>query len=158
MNNENPFETLGIYLKMIQDSPQTWSINKSLAFKLSFNQMMPLGDFLKDLSDADLDFLMRVVDRLNEENEDDTAEFMLLSFLLSYAEGIDITEDANEMSSRSNILAGFIVAESMARKGLVELTYENMSLSEDSMDLIVIKPTQKGIELYEQIKNDPEAQ
>ena len=158
MNNENSLETLGIDLKMIQDSPRTWSINKSLAFKLSFNSFASLGDFLQSLSDADMDFLMRIVDSLHEDNEETITEFMLLTFLLSYAEGLDITEDAEQISKRSNVLAGFIVAESMARKDLVELMYENMSLGEDAMNLVVIKPTQKGIDLFNKIKDEPEAE
>ena len=43
--DENALAPLGLNLKMIQDSPKTWSINKSMAFKLSFNSMQSVGDF-----------------------------------------------------------------------------------------------------------------
>lgn len=158
MNNENSLEILGIDLKMIQDSPHAWSINKSLAFKLSFNSFSSLGDFLKMMSDENITFLMHAIDSLDKNDEEDAVtEFMMLTYLLSYAEGLDIVEDLELMSTRTNVLAGFIVAESMARKGLAELTYENMSLGEDALDLVVITPTQMGIDLFNQIKDDPDA-
>lgn len=149
----DPLEPLGLNLKMIQDSPQTWSINKSVAFKLALNQFMTVGDFFKNLSDADLNFLNEKVEliALNAASEEVTedvmeaeTEMMLLNCLLSIAEGLDIASDDEVMMMRSTILLTLVTSELLCRKGLVTLQRENMSLGEDAYDLELARLTDAG--------------
>ena len=146
----DPLEVLGLNLKMVQDSPQTWSINKSLAFKLSLQPTMPVGDFFKGLSDADLRFLVMDCDQVGTDDEAEM-ELMLLATMLSSAEGLVINDDSEELIDRCNVLVTLIVSESLRRKGLVNLKYENLSLGEDARDLVIASMTEEGNEFAKQL-------
>ena len=146
----DPLEPIGLHLKMIQDSPQTWSINKSLAFRLSMNQFMTVGEFFKTLAQGDLDFLVNCLDSMlmedtpQEKASEIETELLLLACMLSIAEGLDIKDDADELLTRSNILMSLITSESLFRKGFVNLKHENMSFGEDSYDLELASLTDAG--------------
>lgn len=158
MDNNN--EILGIDLVMIQNSPKTWSINKSLAFKLSFNSFQTVGQFFKDLSNDDLRFLLEKVELLGHEELPDQqeaeelyTEFMLLACLLAHGEGSEIVDDAEEVSRMTNVLCVLITTESLCRKGLVEVKYENMSLSDTESDRELARLTDAGREMFKDLKD-----
>ena len=154
---QDSLEPLGLNLKMIQDSPASWSINKSLAFRLSFDPMISVGTFFKTLSDGDLDFLTSAYDRMTVQEDDETiTETLLLSCLLAVGEGLEIVEDVNVMMDRHATLAALVAAESLYRKGLVNLKRENMSLGTDSTNLDLISITEQGRDFVNYIRKNDE--
>jgi hypothetical protein len=59
--------------------------------------------------------------------------------MLATAEGLDSANDLQVFIDRSNQLTGFIIIESLKRKGLVRVYYENMSFGEEHGDKVVVE-------------------
>jgi hypothetical protein len=108
------------------------SVVKQLVLELNINPYKTLGQFLQQLSTDDLRML------LNKVEKGDLEEVLLLSEMLSRAEGI-MSENVDVVARNVNQLSMFIAAESLVRKGLVKAFYENMSFGEDSDKKVVFK-------------------
>lgn len=116
------------------------AVTRLLAVDLKSNPYKSVGDFMRELSDSDLDILSDLCDDTESRK---FAEVVLISEMLARAEGLD-PADAKESYTRTSTMVGFITCESLSRKGLVKIYRENMSFGEDQKD----KP------LVERIGND----
>lgn len=109
------------------------SVTKLLATQLMQNPYMTVGDFLKSIPDGDL---MTLID---EEGDKRLSDHLLISEMLATAEGLDSSKDLEEFRGRSAQLLGFLIIESLKRKGLVKAYYENMSFDESLGDKIIVE-------------------
>lgn len=109
------------------------SVTRMLAVDLMKNPYLTPADFLKSLSDEELQTLMEISDDDEHPRMD---EIMLISEMLATAEGLAAAtlEIATE---RVNQFCIFLVLESLSRKELVNVKYENMSFGEDYKDAII---------------------
>lgn len=110
-------------------------VTRLLAADLIKSQYMPIGDFIKSLND-------NVLEELNEisadENHPNFEEMILISEMLAAAEGTNFG-GTPEVHQRLNMFMTWLIFESLKRKGLVKLYYENISFGEDMGDKIVVE-------------------
>ena len=109
------------------------SVTKLLATQLMQNPYMTVGDFLKSIPDGDL------VTLIDDEGDKRLSDHLLISEMLATAEGLDSSKDLEEFRGRSAQLLGFLIIESLKRKGLVKAYYENMSFDESLGDKIIVE-------------------
>lgn len=108
------------------------AVTRLLATQLMENPYLVVGDFIRDLSDEDLKALNDQIDK--EEYED----AILVANMLVMGEGLQ-TGDFDDYQKHTNVLAGFLAIESLARMGLVKVHHENMSFGEDVGDKIIVE-------------------
>ena len=109
------------------------SVTRMLAVDMMKNPYMTPADFLKALSDEELQTLMEISDDDEHERMD---EIMLISEMLATAEGLPAA-NLDVATQRVNQFCVFLVLESLSRKELVNVKYENMSFGEDYKDAII---------------------
>lgn len=104
-------------------------IVRMTALQLRQNPYMTIGDFFKQLGDADIDVLASMVDQFSD-NQLAAQQLVLLSEMLSRAEGTEAS-DQEGCAKNLNAFCMFITCVSLERKGLVRVFYENLSFGED---------------------------
>jgi len=111
-------------------------LTRTLAMDLSDSGYMRPGDFLKALSDSDVDTLLKIT-----EDEENTRldEVLLISEMLATGEGLEQSKDAEQVSERMNAFCAFLAIEGLSRKGLVKVYHENISFGEDFGNKIVVE-------------------
>jgi predicted house-cleaning noncanonical NTP pyrophosphatase (MazG superfamily) len=109
------------------------SITRMLAVDIMKNPYMTPADFLKALSNEELETLMEISDDDEHERMD---EIMLISEMLATAEGLPAA-NLDVATQRVNQFCVFLVLESLSRKELVNVKYENMSFGDDYKDAII---------------------
>jgi predicted house-cleaning noncanonical NTP pyrophosphatase (MazG superfamily) len=109
------------------------SVTRMLAVDIMKNPYMTPADFLKALSNEELETLMEISDDDEHERMD---EIMLISEMLATAEGLPAA-NLDVATERVNQFCVFLVLESLSRKELVNVKYENMSFGEDYKDAII---------------------
>lgn len=109
------------------------SITRMLAVDMMKNPYITPSDFLKSLSNEELQTLMEISDDDEHERMD---EIMLIAEMLATGEGLEAAT-LNIATERVNQFCIFLVLESLSRKNLVKLHYENMSFGEDYKDKII---------------------
>lgn len=109
------------------------SVTRMLAIDMMKNPYMTPSDFIKSLSDEELQNLIEISDDEEHERID---EIMLISEMLATGEGL-APANLDMATERVNQFCVFLVLESLFRKGLVKLKYENMSFGEDYKDKII---------------------
>jgi hypothetical protein len=130
---EGPFHI--VYDKVIK-AKDFLPITRTLAMDLSEAGYMRPGDFLKSLSDKDVDALLEIAD--DDENKR-LEEILLISEMLAAGEGLETSQDAGEACLRMNTLCGFLAIEALSRKGLVKVYHENISFGEDFGNKIIVE-------------------
>jgi hypothetical protein len=111
-------------------------LTRTLAMDLLQSGYIRPGDFLKSLTDSDVDALLKIAD--NEENPR-LEEILLISEMLATGEGLEQSQDADEFTNRMNAFCGFLAIEGLRRKGLVKVYHENISFGEDFGNKIVVE-------------------
>jgi len=111
-------------------------LTRTLAMDLLQSGYIRPGDFLKALTDSDVDALLKIAD--NEENPR-LEEILLISEMLATGEGLERSQDADEFTNRMNAFCGFLAIEGLRRKGLVKVYHENISFGEDFGNKIVVE-------------------
>jgi hypothetical protein len=104
-----------------------------LAMHFKENQYLSVEDFLLDLSNNDLKILMEKVDK------NDLEEIILLAEMLATGEGLENSGNEEQITARTNTFSGFLIVESLARKGMVKVYRENMSFGEDFAKKIIVE-------------------
>jgi len=79
----------------------------------------------------------------SQELETET-EMLLLACLLAMGEGLDITDNPDELVARCQSLVSFIAVESLHRRGFADVIHKNMSLGADAATLDIAKITPAG--------------
>ena len=110
-------------------------VTRLLAADLIKSQYMPIGDFIKSLNDNSLEELNEIS---ADENHPNFEEMILISEMLAAAEGTNMG-GTPEVHQRLNMFITWLVFESLKRKGLVKIHYENISFGEDMGDKIVVE-------------------
>jgi hypothetical protein len=110
-------------------------VTRLLAADLMKSQYMSVGDFLKNLS---VDTLSQLTEISENENDPHFEEVVLITEMLASAEGTNIG-GAPEVHQRLNLFITWLVVESLRRKGLVKVYYENISFGEDMADKIIVE-------------------
>ena len=134
----------------VADNKDFSSVTRLLATQLMRNPYLSIGDFFKNLSDSDLQTLSGMADALynhfgGEETSADKkahnimSECVMLTMLLSGAEGLDSIPTAEVIQQRLSQFIMFVSCESLHRKGLVKLHHNNISFGDDSADKIVVE-------------------
>jgi len=132
---ERDYNNYFINLDKIQEYPNILAVTKLLALKIQKNPYMSIGNFLLNLSDQDLQIITSI-----EENDPLMEDLLMMSFLLARAEGVE--NGTTELITRHlNMFQGFVVMESLYRKGLVNLYHENLSFGEEDGDKIIAEPS-----------------
>lgn len=106
-------------------------ITRLLAFKLIEDNYLVVGEYIQSLSDDSLENLLEEQNRTDEHSYDN---LMLMAEMLAIGEGCDVSSTVDEFKDRLEQFIVYLNMESLARKGLVRIYYENMSFHEDSHD------------------------
>lgn len=146
MQESNMF---GINLERVINSHESWAINKVLATKLSLHPHFTVGEFFQSIADDDLEFLSKAIAETNFEDHA-SAELFLMMILLCMAEGLEIADD-EKLEARFDLLTMFVTVESLRRKGMVEIKYENMSFGEDMANENFVRATPEGVNFVAQM-------
>lgn len=143
-------------LKIIEDR-EMLSVTRLLATTLLYKPYMRVGDFVKSLSDKDLDTLQEIAEQM-ETSDDDVKEYdkishleelILITEMLVRAEGL-YTPDADVLTSRVGAFCTFLACEGLSRKGIIKLHHENMSFGEDMGHKILVEKIE-GVDLDDYI-------
>ena len=110
-------------------------VTRLLAADLIKNQYMPIGDFIKSLKDNSLEELNEISENENHPNFE---EMILITEMLAAAEGTNFG-GTPEVHQRLNMFMTWLIFESLKRKGLVKIHYENLSFGDDMADKIVVE-------------------
>ena len=110
-------------------------VTRLLAADLIKSQYMSIGDFLKSLSDNALHELNEIAE---DENNPHFEEMILLAEMLAAAEGTNLG-GIPQVHERVGMFITMLVFESLKRKGLVKLHYENISFGADMGEKIVVE-------------------
>jgi len=114
------------------------SITKLLAFNMMTNSYVVVGDYIRNLSNADLNSLMALMDEIEKE-EPDYEDLILIAEMLATGEGCPPSDSVEDFKFRMEQLVMFLTIESLSRKGLVKVHHNNMSFHEDCMDKIIVE-------------------
>lgn len=113
-----------------------------LALDLLDNPYLTVGTFFKNLSDSEIKELCNICER---EDDDAVSELLLLSEMLSRAEGIT-SFTPEEVGKKAGAFRVITAGVSLARKGLVKAIYHNMTLElEHDRDKVIFIP-KKGFD------------
>jgi hypothetical protein len=138
-NEQDPFANGEVYTiqydKVIQDK-KLMASTRLLAYQINQNGYMRVGDYMKELSDSDLEYFLEVS---GKEDEEEFSEISLLSEMLATAEGLPSSESVDDFLLRTTTIIGFFACEGLRRKGLVKLYHENMSFGPDMGDKILVE-------------------
>lgn len=120
------------------------SIVKMLALQIKQNSYLTVGDFFRNLSKSDLEYLVNAIEEANEMDEEEYMEsdkvddLLLLTMMLSQAEGGE-EDGIDDLHNKMNCFCMLTVTTSLHRKGLVDVFYENFSLQQDAGSNIIAK-------------------
>lgn len=109
------------------------AITRMLAADIMSTPYMSVSDFMRKLSDEELDTLGEIAE---DEEHPRMDELILIAEMLAVAEGLE-SANIDIMHERINQLCIFLALEGLRRAGLVKLHYENMSFGEDFKDKII---------------------
>jgi hypothetical protein len=121
----------------IVHSKEMLAITRLLAADMMRNPYCVVGDFIKNMSEGDLQHFITEIDK--PEDERNLEDMMLISEMLATGEGCDVSKTAEEFADRLSIFMNFLVCESLARKGLVKVHHHNMSFNDDMSQEIVVE-------------------
>lgn len=125
--------------KVAADS-RVCSIVKATALRLMNTPYMTLKEFFSGLCNDDITLLSTYVERSTyHDDENATRNLILLSEMLSVAEG-SIHEFSNEISAQQlQYLCTLITCISLERKGLVEVAHDYMTFGSEFNHVEIVK-------------------
>ena len=135
-NPEDPNQSFTVNYQSIINEKSLLSITRMLAVQMTKNPYITVGDFLRDLSNGDIESLVDIIEE-GEEHEN-FSDLMLIAEMLATGEGLEAA-NLDLACERVNQFLVLITCESLARKGLVEVLHKNMSFGEDMKDAVVVK-------------------
>jgi hypothetical protein len=98
---------------------------------------MKPGDWIRNLHQCDLDHLLLLCDAAKDTDTDAaTATLVALTMVLVQGEGLDVADGA-ELTAQMNQLVMFLTLESLGRKGLVDVKYNNISFDPEAGDAAI---------------------
>ena len=135
---EFKFELAGFHLdyQNILKNKETLAVTKLLATELMTNGYIVVGDFIKNLTDADLQAL---TDNMEDDAKNQYQDLILVSEMLATGEGCGPSGNDTEFESRAHHFITLLILESLHRKGMVKLYHENISFHEDMGDKLLVE-------------------
>lgn len=118
---------------------ESLAVTRLLASDIMKTGYINVGQFIKELSDADLMALTSKMEIEEDTGEPDYADLILISEMLATGEGCSQSATPEEFGDRMNQLVMLLTIESLARKGLVKVYYENISFHEDMGDKKIVE-------------------
>lgn len=123
--------TYNINPEAILENENVSSVVKAAMRRAMKQAFLLPGHWVRDLSDFEVDQLVELAEQAKDEdarNEPGPAgeELVLLTLILSTAEGCAPESDAEVMSYTGTLIA-VIICESLARKGLVKIFHDKIS-------------------------------
>ena len=120
------------------------SITRITAQRIQRETYFRPGDWLKALGDADLLTLLHMCDNMVDSADDPYAQTIsTLAMLLAMAEGIDFQ---HSMIYRNvGVLCTMLAAESLSRQGIVDITYDAISLEPSDVEVIRFSDKYKAV-------------
>ena len=125
MENEESFT---INYSNIVSEKSLLSVTRMLAADMTKNPYVTVGDFLKHMSDGDLEHLMDIIDAGEEHKNFE--DLMLLAAMLSEGEGLPC-KSIDDYQKCTNMFMTYLAIESLYRKGLIKVHHENISFGDD---------------------------
>lgn len=122
----------------VAKSKSCLAVTRLLAADLMRNPYMTTGDFLREISDSDLQALIKGAE-VDDNGEFALDDLLLIAMLLRQAEGLPPMQMDEECRHSLGQLIMFLATESLARKGLVKIYRENMSFGEDMGDKVIVE-------------------
>jgi len=135
-HNEDDFNGYNINYDMVVKCKSCLAVTRLLAADLMNKPYMTVGDFMRGLTDEDLETLAGFTD--NEDNPK-YEDLILITQMLCSAEGLENTFDIGEINERMSQFILLLTCEQLARKGLVKIYHENMSFGPDMENKVVVQ-------------------
>lgn len=132
--NEGEIYTIQ-YDNVINDK-KLMASTRLLASEIRTNGYKIVGEYLQELSESDLVYLLDISSKTESE---EFSEIALLSEMLATAEGLDPSADIEIFHQRIVAMIGFLACEGLFRKGMVKLYRENMSFGADMGDKLLVE-------------------
>ena len=132
-------DSMAIRFDKVAEDKSFLPVTRLLAIDIIKNPYLVVGDFMKDISDQDIELLLDIAD---DEDNCHFQELLLIPEMLAAAEGIpneyvDEKEMIATTKSRVAIFITYLTIESLARKDLIIIYRENMSFGDDAGDRVV---------------------
>jgi hypothetical protein len=132
------FDGMTINIAQVAKNKESLSVTRMLAMTIMRQPYMTVGDFMRDLSDTDLQTLLEGSD--TEENGEVLFEdILLIAMMLHQAEGLESIQTDEKATEVANIFVNYLACEGLARKGMVKIYRENMSFGDDCAEKIVVE-------------------
>lgn len=129
-----------IDLNKAANSPEMSAIVRMTARQILDNQTgyFKPGSWLKSVSTCDLYMLIGAMEMMTDSEDDPlTEQAIALAVILSAGEGVEMVMD---MLPRVGYLVQLLIMESLARKGLIDIMYDNVSFDDSARELQIAKP------------------
>lgn len=128
--------TYSVNLEKVVSDKALLSQTRLLAAELIQNPYLTVSDYFLGLHDNDVE---EILDIAEDDSNPAYGDLILITEMLTRAEGIDIDEEDDEkyvdlLTQRMRVFLSYAALESLARKGLVKIYRENMSFGDEYMD------------------------
>lgn len=111
------------------------------------NPYNTVGNWLQNVANGDLNDLLEIINEQHDAYEldpdamiDAYDNIVLLTLILAQSEGVDL-EDFDDLHDNVGILSILLTTEGLARKGLVNIMYDQVSFGSEFRDVVVAKRT-----------------
>lgn len=122
----------------ISKSKDMMAITRLLASDLIRDGYINVGDFIRNISDNDVQSLINKIEE-NDQGEQDYKDLILVANMLAEGEGCEPAQSEDVMIERLEQLVMLLTIESLHRKGLVKAHSENYSFHEDMRDKLIVE-------------------
>jgi hypothetical protein len=129
-------ENYNVNFKHVANEKSLLSSTRLLALDLTKNPYTTIGGFLKNLSNGDLEELVKIID--TGEHHSHFEDLMLISMMLAAAEGT-VGNTLDTACENLNAFNTYVICESLSRKGLAKVHHENMSFGYDMKDKMFVE-------------------
>lgn len=113
------------------------NVTKKLANQIMKYTYVNVGNFIRSISDQDLNHLILIGEKckkegiLTDKDKNDMKEFLLIAFMLKDGEGVCAPVTLESSQWFMNRLFVFLSLEQLSRHRLVKINYDNMSFDTD---------------------------
>jgi len=144
MDNDNFDENghFAVNLEEIASGKHLLAITRLTAMEIKTDGYLTVGRFLQQLSDHDLQEIMNICEKADDESNDKIGDILLIAEMLASAEGLE-PGDVTSITRRMNAFIMLLTIESLHRRGLVKAYHNNMSLGDDAGDKIIVERIDK---------------
>lgn len=133
MDNDTPEAQYSVNLDKVAGATDMLAVTRLLAAQLQANPYTTVGDFLKGISNEDLETL---IDASEDEEGEHFPELIIIAEMLAVGEGVYV-RNLEAVTERLNYMRTLLIIESLHRKKMIRAVHANMSFGEDAKHKIV---------------------